>query len=310
MILSKSAREAGIPLAEVAAYSTIFPMPRRSDEGFDTSEMLQHITAVQPGTLKLDRRFLPGISELTTLAEIIEVPDHKKTREASKHFVAFGQMLLTSKDEGETALHVALKPLDDSVLAHEYGVTNLIASGEVPYCNTFRPIGVARMYDGQAAMLTMYRHPVRSMDNILLNPELIDEQEIVDRALDRVGVTLATAHAGDLLLVDSVARNMVWDPSTKHSGNVFLVDFEEAGTTHQMTMDEARTRRIGDLTTFIASSYGLEKVGCELPEDFDVRLTAVMGEAYESRFRQIAGNAGIVTATDIASIVAQSPRLP
>lgn len=304
-----TARESGIPLAVVDVITQEFPDVSSPDTGFDSYEIRELITDLPPNTLALDSTFMPGISRMTTSAEYIWVPDHDKTREASKHFVSFGQMLLQAEDEGEGAIYVAVKPLEDSVLAHEYGVTSHIANGGMPYAETFRPIGVMRAADGEASMVTHYRHPVRSMDNIFGNPELIDEDAVVDKALGRAGQTLATAHAGEMVVVDTQTKNLFWDILRRNSDFVFLGDFEVVESISGLTRSERQAKVADDIRIFFASARSLERQGCELPEDYNERMVMHFGRSYVARSAMLGQTRTALDLQQISSIVAEDSRL-
>lgn len=304
-----SAREAGEHLANVGVVAVDFPDSDNPTSASSVSAMMRAIQEIPVGTLALDRRFMPGISDYTTHAELIDIADHGKTRRASKHKVGFGQLLLHAADEGESSLYVASKPVRDSVLAHEYGVTSLVAQGGMPYADTFRPVGVVRKDDGKAAMLTHYRHPVRSLDNIFANPDLIDETMVVDKALQRAGAAIATPHAHDWVQRDTQTKNVAWDVSRKDTDRSFLVDLEVAVPVSGLTQPEKDAQKLEDIRVFVASAHELESLGCEMPEDFEERMIEVFGSAYLTRLAHLGAVATDIDASLIAQVVDEAPRL-
>ncbi len=301
-----SARETGMQVSLGVATAEEFPSLTDSARNIVPNPLLRMVRDLDIDEFKLDRRFMPGISDLALTAELVEIPEHAKTREESAHQVFFGQLLLHGEDEGEHSLHVAVKPFPSNKEAcKEYAVASHIAEGNVPQCETFRPLGITRLQDGLPAVISHYRHSVRSMDGIFWDADLVQEAPIVDKALGRAGVALALLHAGNWVHGDYQAKNAVWDVLNPYS-SAFVADLETAKPLAGLTQAEKDELKYADVETFATSVFQLQEdteSGVELPADFAERVKLHFGLMYVSRQQQATRTTSSLDVSTVAEIV-------
>lgn len=269
-----SARETGV-LWPAGAVSTVFtPEIINPEQKLIPDDLLKIVKSVKLGQFALDERFLPDISALAITAQFNELEEHGKTREASGREVSFGQLLLTSDDDGEHSVAVAFKPFFESearTAAHEYAVSSYFASGKVPEITSYTPLGIYRSKNGSLNFISDYRHSVRSLDTIFWNPELISDHLIISKALGRAALSLATLHNRHWTHGDAQAKNFAWDIMTPENES-FIIDVEttEPFPSKDGKLDVAQTDAAirFDLEKFISSLYNLKATGSSLPEDY------------------------------------------
>lgn len=239
-----SARETGFAYPEGLVLVGFTPEIIDPVDQLVPSELIRQIKAVQLGEFLLDKRFLPGLSDEPCVAEFIEIEEHGRTREECGHELLFGQLLLNATDEGEQSIHVAIKPFDlAKYAAHEYAVASYLASGSEPGLTTFKPLGIYRLPDTeQWGVITKYEHSVRSLDTILWNPDVIDDEHVVSKALGRAALLISNANGKGWTLGDAQAKNIAWDLTQPLRRDV-VIDLE--GT--RKFSDKPSPREVGAL---------------------------------------------------------------
>lgn len=303
----ESAREAGGTVARGEALAINFPRLTNPYSGEPPIQLLAEVGDIAPREFRLDRQFTPGISDLALQAELVRVAEHGKTREESRHNVLFGQLLLKGEDEGEHSLHVAVKPFDnEEEAAYEYAVSSYIADGGIPNCETYRPLGMMRTPKGSPAIITHYRHSVRSMDGIFWT-DLIHEPLIVDKALGRAAMAMAHLHTAGWVHGDPEAKNMAWDVLKPHDRS-FLIDLEDAKAVDHLDTDEQDARKLKDLRMFIGSVFRLKEEDEELPADLSERIKQHFGLVYTGT-RENSGIKGSAIDSDVINRIADSQEV-
>jgi len=298
-----TARETGTTAAKGLAYVEDFPMVDDPTQGLVSRTLLSQIETVGTREFLLDGRFLPGISELTLDAELVRVKDHGKTRGESRHAILFGQLLLSGEDEAEHSLFVAVKPFSGSLeAAKEYSVTSYMAAGNIEGCDTFRPVGVTRNRAGNPAMITLYQHPVRSMDGIFWNEDLVHEESIVDKALGRAAVALARLHSAGWVHGDFEVKNAAWDV-TNSKDTSFIIDLEDAEPVSHLSGEEQDRRKLQDISVFIGSLFRLREIGEELPTDYENQVKEYFGLVYTGIRDDLAKSESSINYSAISRIV-------
>jgi hypothetical protein len=304
-----SAREDGLPVAEGDVRLLEFPRLVNPMEGLHLSEMEEMMRDIRPAEMALNGRYISHVPNGAAY-ELIEVPDHAKTRKASRHEVIFGQLLVDG-DFGELAAQVAVKPLPDSVAGREYVVSDYIHSGNLPGCDTFPPLGIMRGFDGQAALVTEYKQSVKSSDNILWNPNHIHNRLVVNAVLGRAGVALATFHGNGWVHGDPSAKNSVanWLKSRRELSEAqdrdeyFYNDLEDAQPIAHLSEDEQHAKKLLDVDIFVWSAFRLKRSGHRLPEDYPEQLREHFGLVYVGAQNGDASHNGALTMDEISHIV-------
>lgn len=308
-----TSRETGVNWPKGDVYTFVSPSVTDPHQALYQDQLIAAAKSTQPGTFLLDRRYLPGISDLATRAHFIEIAEHGETREASGHGVVFGQLMLHSVDDGEHSLYVAIKPLDQvEEAAQEYGVGSFFASGNVPGVTTFTPTGFYTLDTGQPAVISRYRHPVRSLDTIFWNPETIGNKAMTAKAMGRAATTLATLHMNHWARGDAQAKNFAWDV-TRPTGDTVLIDLETVEPFPLLdngALDDVAAAELinNDLESFIGSLFHLRDMGKALPEDFEEQIKQDFCLVYSGYQDMADGSNMVPTYHDIAEIVDEQAR--
>ncbi|HEX8182950.1 MAG TPA: hypothetical protein VF575_05120 [Candidatus Saccharimonadales bacterium] len=298
-----SARESGLSISRGAARATEFPGLVEPSAELIPKGLPGMFSAVEESGFMFDRKFMPGVSDLALEAELIEISDHGKTREESGHLVFFGQLLLNADDEGEHSLHVAVKPFDNvREAAQEYAVESYFAEGKVPQCETFTPLGVTRLPEGQIGIVSHYRHSVRSMDGIFWNEDLVTDSDITRKALGRAGVSLGLLHSAGWTHGDAQVKNVAWDV-TRPFDSTIVPDLEDARPVNHLGRIEQDELKERDLDTFISSLFQLQEAGYKLPYDYGDQIKEHFGIVYTGTNQNISATKSAIDISVIARIV-------
>ncbi len=256
-------RESGVALPEGPAFADNLTTLSTAHLPTESDGLIAAARSVRSGEFLLDRYFMPGISDLIKASQFVDIPEHGLTREESGREVglSFGQLILNSDDDGQHSIYATLKPFDsDQDAAHEYAAAGYIASGNIRGVNTFPPLGFYRFPDtDKIALITYYNHPVRSLDTILWNPDIMGGLDqpgnmlIAAKAMGRAAVTLVRLHNNNMGHGDAQAKNMAWNVFNGPDVS-FVIDLETAS---QFSPDpeEGKQTAKGDLAQFIGSTY-------------------------------------------------------
>ena len=304
-----SAREDGLPVAEGDVRLSTFPQVADTSGGLDLSEMHELVRNIRPAELALNRRYVSHVPDGAAF-EIVEIEAHSRTRTASRHEVLFGQLLVQG-EVGELAAQVAVKTLPDEVVAHEYGVSDYLHSGNVPDCDTFPPLGIMRGFDGQAALITEYKQSVKSNDIILWHPELIHDRLTVDSVLGKAAVALATLHSNGWVHGDPSVKNSVVNMLKSRRGQTpdhekeifFYNDLEDAGPISHLSAEQQRAKKMLDVDVFVWSAFRLKRQGYDMPEDYTEQLREHFGLVYAGAQNGGKGHDSALSMEEISNII-------
>lgn len=142
------------------------------------------------------------------------IPKLAVGREESRRKVAFGQMLLTSKNQGARAEMVAVKPMGARDVAREYHAATRVASLLSYYDRpiTYTTLGFYRDEgEGRVNLVTRYEHRVHSADQVLWDRSAMPSGEMVKDVLGKASETLSALHGVGVSHGDAQPKNIASD---------------------------------------------------------------------------------------------------
>lgn len=270
---------AGTVLAE-GTVAEMIPHDMSSPEGaVVTKGLLKEVKNTEVGVFKLvPGSFDPeiinlGIDSIPPATAIFnELADLALTRQESVHNVQFGQLIVNSYFGDERAELAALKPFDTAQqAAHELSLSRyFLGIGNTHGFSTFEALGIVRLSTGKYGLLTKYDHGVRSLDNVVWNPEneLSARTTTVARAIGKSAYVLAAMHSAGWTHGDPQIKNMY---ASNHE-KPFIGDLEsmqsfkrdKSGRPDQFAIEKYVD---GDIRKLAGSLTARRERGIELPED-------------------------------------------
>lgn len=298
---SFSAQESGTLYPESPVTIGISPEITDPIDNLVPQELVRQAKSVGIGATVLDSRFLPGLSEHTSISQFNEISEHGLTREECGHELLFGQLLIRAADDAEQSVHVAVKPFNTpQAAAHEYAVASRLSSGAEAGLTTFTPLGIYRLPDTkQWGLITKYDHSVRSLDTILWNPNLITDEQKVSKALARSAISAVNLWERGWTHGDLQAKNVAWD-ITQPLGRTVIIDVEEAqkisDTPSELEAASAKERIRADMRAFFGSLYYLQQVPAGYEEHIEQHFCLPVQYAIEAADSR--SNAGLIPDLD------------
>ena len=201
----------GIVLAEgpvnlMIPHDTLAP-----EDEIVTPDLLSEVKKTEIDTFNLlEGSFDPEILGSAESCLFNEIPDLALTRQESAQGVRFGQLIVRSFFGDERTELSSLKPYaTPRAVAHEFSLARyFLGAGRSHGFRTFTPQGVARLSSGEFALLSVYEHSVRSLDNIFWNPEHKITAPIITRALGKSAYLMGVLHAAGWTHGDAQVKNM------------------------------------------------------------------------------------------------------
>lgn len=156
------------------------------------------------------------------------IPEMARGRQESKREVAFGQLVLRSKSQGEYTEMVAIKPMPSRAVAHEFHASERVAHALQDVHGrrtTFTTLGFFR--DEASAtvnLVTRYEHGVKSTDGLMWNRTTMPSTDQVIDVLRRAAISLGDLHGKAAVAHgDSQPKNIAAD-----TRGVRIIDLEDA----------------------------------------------------------------------------------
>lgn len=248
--------ESGVVVHQGPARRLEVPTNISPEERVVLPELLTEIKSIEIGETALMRgSFMDADLAFADSAIFNEIGEFEQTRQENAHGLVFGQLILDGAFGEERAEFAALKPFDTPKgVAHELAVAYyFMGVGHSHNFNTFQPLGVTRLDNGQYALLTKYEHGVKSQDNIFWNPKHESSTTVQHRSLGRIATVLASMHAAGWTHGDAQVKNFF----SSNFDELFIADLESMkpfpqrnGTIQEFATNEAIN---DDLNTLFAS---------------------------------------------------------
>lgn len=273
------------------------------------------------GSLLLARSEFAFLSGADLSGSFVEDPELGFGREESGHVVYFGQMLLTSSEDYERPVLVAMKPYDDNLdgAIHELAVNTYINLVN-EYPRAFQPLGLYKTPKGDYILITSYDHPVITFDSILWadkdeEPNAL-EPEFVKKVLRMGAFGVGLIHGHGFSDSDAQAKNQGADNKT-----VRLVDLEEArffpADVATGTTDWELTRLLmeRDIDVFVESCFRNPDNTVDIMDAMSVGTIEDMARSYKNGVRRGIGPDGVqyprqarLTLGDLKTLITKSAQ--
>lgn len=199
-------------------------------QDFEGSRLAGKLRALRAGTfMAIDSEFGDIETGDTSLkVNAYEIPDMGKGRQESKWAVKFGQLVLTSKSQGERTELVAMKPTPSRAAAREYHASEAVADSLYDvhgYRTTFPYLGFFRdRLSKRINAVTRYEHAVQSADVVMWNRSQVPSSEQVIDVFRKAANSLADLHGHALVgHGDAQPKNIASD-----NRGVRIIDLEDA----------------------------------------------------------------------------------